>query len=118
MIKQTTRTASARPKRHAHSTAPTKRERRRENWGPGRDMPPTPERRFMDRGHLPPAAGVDRSGGRWQGAHNGPPPRKRTTRWRRRRARLLARTGWRAFITERGAYKPAPAPVTDEMEQP
>lgn len=91
----------------AHSTAPTKQARRRENWGRGRNMPPTSQRRFTDRGHLAPAAGVDRSGGRWLGAHNGPPPRKRTTRWRRRRARVLARTGWRAFIAQRGIYKPA-----------
>jgi hypothetical protein len=118
MNKTLTRRARARTG-HSHSTAPTLRERRRENWGPGSTVPPTLERRFADRGHLHPASGTDVSGGQWRGAHNGPPPRKRTTAWRRKRARFQARNGWRAFYAGTGKWKPAKPTLTvvDEVDQ-
>lgn len=108
-MKPPTRTPARRRPDRSRSTAPTKRARRLENWGPGSDMPPTSQRRAAFPDHRPPSSPHAQVDGPWLGAHGGgTPPRKRTAAWRRKRARRLARTNWRAFYARRGIFKPAP----------
>jgi hypothetical protein len=53
---------------HAFSTAPTKKERRQENWGKRNTVRRTHERKFHDRlGHRAPASRVNDAGTKWLG---------------------------------------------------
>lgn len=90
----------------ARSSELTKRARRAENWGPAGVVPSTPRRHYFGVEHLPPADRYGRRDRSWLGARNGPSPRKRTTAWRRKQARLQARNGWRAFYSRSGRFKP------------
>ena len=54
--------------KHATSTAPTKAQRRQENWGKRNTVRPTTRRRFSDpRGHASPQDGMNAVGTRWAG---------------------------------------------------